>query len=159
MREINHAGIGLIRDFEGCRLEAYPDPGTGGDPWTIGWGSTGPDIEEGTVWTQEEADARFASDINDFAAGVAKGIKVDVSDNQFAAMVSLAYNIGLGKKTVGDKKGSGFLGSTLLKRVNEERFDEAADEFLKWNKAAGRVMPGLTRRREAERELFLTPDA
>ncbi len=146
-REVNQAGVDLIRRFEGCRLDAYPDPGTGGDPWTIGYGATGPGIAPGVVWTQEEAEARLVEDIAQFAGAVERALTVPVSANEFAAMVSLAFNIGAGA----------FRKSTLLRLVNDGHFEAAAEQFLRWNRAGGREMPGLTRRRQAERQLFLTP--
>jgi lysozyme len=146
-REVNQAGVDLIRRFEGCRLDAYPDPGTGGDPWTIGYGATGPGIAPGVVWTQEEAEARLVEDIAQFAGAVDRALTVPVSANEFAAMVSLAFNIGAGA----------FRKSTLLRLVNDGHFEAAAEQFLRWNRAGGREMPGLTRRRQAERQLFLTP--
>lgn len=147
MRQVNQAGIDLIRRFEGCRLEAYPDPATGGAPWTIGYGATGPGIEPGVVWTQEEAEARLAEDVQRFADAVERALTVDVSDNEFAAMVSLAFNIGA----------AAFRKSTLLRLVNDGHFEAAAQQFERWNRAGGRVMAGLTRRRKAERALFETP--
>lgn len=135
----------LIKEFEGCRLTAYPDPGSGGDPWTIGWGSTGPDIRKGTVWTQEQADARFAEHLEEFGQGVAQLIgKAPTTQSQFDAMVSLAYNIGLGN----------FRESTLLRRHKEGAYAGAAIEFARWTKAAGKVLPGLVRRRAAEADLY-----
>ena len=146
-REVNQAGVDLIRRFEGCRLDAYPDPGTGGDPWTIGYGATGPGIAPGVVWTQEEAEARLVEDIAQFAGAVERALTVPVSANEFAAMVSLAFNIGAGA----------FKKSTLLRLVNDGHLEAAAEQFLRWNRAGGREMPGLTRRRQAERQLFLPP--
>ena len=146
-REVNQAGVDLIRRFEGCRLDAYPDPGTGGAPITIGYGATGPGIELGVVWTQEEAEARLVEDIAQFAGAVERALTVPVSANEFAAMVSLAFNIGAGA----------FRKSTLLRLVNDGHLEAAAEQFLRWNRAGGREMPGLTRRRQAERQLFLTP--
>ena len=145
-RAINDAGVRLVQEFEGCKLEAYPDPGTGGEPWTIGFGSTGPDIGPGTVWTQEEADARFVDDLTKFGDGVDRLVRVPLTDNQFAALVSFAYNVGLGA----------LAGSTLLRKLNAGDYQGAADQLPRWNKAAGRVLPGLVRRRAAERELFLS---
>ena len=146
MRTVNQAGVDLIRRFEGCKLETYPDPGTGGEPWTIGYGATGPGIEPGVVWTQEQAEERLAEDVQRFADAVARALTVDVSDNEFAAMVSLAFNIGA----------AAFRKSTLLRLVNDGHFEAAAQQFDRWNRAGGRVMAGLTRRRQAERDLFLS---
>lgn len=136
--------IPLIQKFEGCRLEAYPDPGTGGDPWTIGWGSTGPGIKKGVKWTQEQADSHFKAHVQEFADKVAKLVKVPLAPHQMAALISLAYNIG-----------TGALGSsTLLRMVNALNFDGAAQQFARWNRAGGKAMAGLTRRRNAEAALF-----
>lgn len=136
--------IPLIQRFEGCKLKAYPDPGTGGDPWTIGWGSTGPGIGPGVEWTQEQADQRFREDVTKFANKVAKLVTVDLADHQMAALISLAYNIGTGA----------LAGSTLLRRVNMGDFQGASEQFARWNWAGGRVMKGLSRRRGAEASLF-----
>jgi lysozyme len=136
--------MSLIKQFEGCRLEAYPDPGTGGDPWTIGWGSTGAGIRKGVRWTQAQADDRLASDVERFMRGVRAVCKVAPTDNELGAMTSLAYNIGLGA----------FRGSTLLKLFNVGNKAGAAKQFDRWNKAGGRVMKGLVRRRAAERAVF-----
>lgn len=151
-RRIGPRGRALIQQSEGCekrrtdgRLDAYPDPGTGGDPWTIGWGSTGPGIRKGTIWTQAQADERFEADVQAFAARVDALLGNDpTTPGQFSAMVSLAYNIGLGN----------FAGSTLLKLHRAEDFVGAASQFARWNKAAGKVLPGLSRRRAAEADLY-----
>lgn len=137
--------LSLIREFEGCRLTAYPDPGSGGDPWTIGWGSTGPDIRRGVVWTQEQADRRLREHVAEFGEGVAKLLgAAPTTQNQFDALVSFAYNLGLGSLKE----------STLLRRHKEGSYAGAALEFGRWNKASGKVMPGLTRRRAAEAKLY-----
>lgn len=146
------AGLKLIQEFEGFaralpedRVEAYPDPGTGGAPWTIGWGTTGPDVHRGTVWTKAKAEERFAAHVEEFAAGVRKALgSAPASQNQFDALVSLAYNVGLGN----------LAGSTLLKKHKAGDYQGAAAEFAKWNKAAGKVMTGLTRRRAAEAAMY-----
>lgn len=141
--------LALIKEFEGCRLTAYPDPGTGGVPWTIGWGSTrdeqGKAIVPGTTWTQERADARLAADVGKFAAGVDSALGgAATTANQKAAMVSLAYNVGV----------KAFAGSTLLKLHKAGDYAGAAARFADWNKAAGKVLKGLTRRREAEARVY-----
>jgi lysozyme len=99
------------------------------------------------VWTQEQADKRLRDDLDIFAKQVEPLVKVDINDNQFAALVSFAYNVGANNL----KK------STLLTLVNQKNFTAAADEFVKWNKAQGKVLKGLTKRRETEKRLFLTP--
>lgn len=135
----------LIKEFEGCRLTAYPDPGSGGDPWTIGWGSTGPGIKKGVTWTQDMADARLSSDVTKFAAKVDALLgAAPTTPGQKAALVSLAYNIGTGNLQT----------STLLRLHKEGDYVAAQGQFQRWNKAAGKVLPGLTRRRMAEAEVY-----
>lgn len=150
--QIGPQGIALVQRFEGCArkrpdglIEAYPDPGSGGDPWTIGWGTTGADVRPGTVWTQAQCDARFERDLDGFAAKVAQAIgDVPTGQAQFDAMVSLAYNIGTGA----------FGKSTLLKLHLAGDYAGAERQFGRWNRAAGRVMAGLTRRRADEAALY-----
>lgn len=144
--------IALVQQFEGCARKqadgtfaAYPDPGTGADPWTIGWGSTGLDIKRGLVWTQQQCDDRLEQDIAGFAIRVAGAIgATSASQHQFDAMVSFAYNIGV----------ANLAGSTLLKLHKAGDFAGAQQQFGRWNKAAGKVLPGLTRRRAAEAALY-----
>jgi lysozyme len=144
-RPVNAAGQNLIKSFEGCKLAAYPDPATGGDPWTVGFGATGPEIVRGVVWTQAQADARFIEDINRFAAGVESLLGgAPTTDNEFSAMVSLAYNVGLGN----------FRTSTLLRLHKEGDTVGAKAQFARWSRANGQVMRGLERRREAEAQLY-----
>ena len=148
----SEAGIKLIKEFEGCErkgpggtFSAYPDPATGGDPWTIGWGTTGKDIKKGLVWTQAQCDQRLEDDVTQFAQGVAKQIgTAPTTQHQFDAMVSFSYNVGM----------KNFTDSTLLKRHKTKDYAGAAKEFARWNKAAGKVMKGLTRRRAAEAALY-----
>jgi len=149
-RTISAAGIALIKRFEGCArlredglVEAYPDPATGGAPWTIGWGATGPDIGPGAVWTQEQCDARLEHDLARHAADVAHAIgDAPTSQPQFDALVSFQYNTGA------------IAAATLTRKHRTGDFIGAAAEFQRWNKAAGRVMKGLTRRRLAEAQLY-----
>lgn len=136
--------LALIKRWEGCHLTAYPDPGTGGVPWTIGWGSTGPGIRKGVVWTQEKADKRLSEDVQDFMEGVEEAVTAPLRANELGALTSLAYNIGL----------SAFRRSTLLRKLNALDFNGAAQEFGRWNKAGGRVMKGLSNRRADERRVF-----
>jgi GH24 family phage-related lysozyme (muramidase) len=145
-------GIRLVQSFEGCEKKtptgsfaAYPDPATGGDPWTIGWGTTGPDVRKGVVWTQKQCDDRFAADLGAFAAKVQAALgSAATTQHQFDAMVSFAYNVGMGN----------FSTSTLLKKHKAGDHAGAAAEFGKWNKANHKVMAGLTRRRAAEAALY-----
>ena len=145
---VNQATIDLIKRNEGCVLDAYPDPATGGDPWTIGYGHTGPDVAEGLSITQERAEELLRQDLGRFQDGVDDLIAENaaISDSQYGAMVSLAFNIGLGN----------FRASSVLRDHNAGNNQAAADAFRMWNKAAGKVMNGLTRRREEERTLYLT---
>lgn len=138
--------IDLMHEFESCKLTAYPDPGSkNGLPWTIGWGSTGPDIVKGTVWTQAQADARFARDLAKFSKTVSDAIGPTITtQNQFDAMVSLAYNIGA----------EAFKGSTLLKKHKAGDPAGAQAEFKKWVYNDGKKLAGLVRRRDAEAALY-----
>lgn len=145
-------GIALIKEFEGLRLKAYPDPATGGDPWTIGYGTTSMagvgKVKKGMVISEVQAESMLIRSLEAFELGVQRALKVAPSQQQFDAMVSLAYNIGL----------TNFSRSSVVKYLNAGLVEKAAGAFLLWNKAAGKVMPGLTRRRQAERDLFLKPD-
>jgi lysozyme len=135
----------LITRFEGCVLNAYPDPASGGDPWTVGYGATGPDIRRGVIWTLEKAETDLRERIDHLLTQVRGLVKVKLPEGCEAALVSFAYNVGIGALTT----------STLLKKVNAGQLKEAADEFNKWTKAAGKVFPGLVKRRAAERQVFL----
>lgn len=146
----------LVEKFEGYAkklpdgsVQAYPDPGTGGEPWTIGIGSTtdeqGNPIAPGTIWTRDRAIARFKAHLAEFGEGVDKALAgKPATAAQKAAMTSLAYNIGIGA----------FSRSTVLKRHRAGDYAGAAAAFGMWNKAGGRVMKGLVRRREAEAKLY-----
>lgn len=137
-------GIAVMHYFESCKLEAYPDPATGGAPWTIGWGHTGPEVKPGLKWTQGKADAVFLEDLKRFEAGVLDLIKYGVNQSQFDALVCFAYNCGA----------ANLKSSTLLRLYNAGDIAGAQAQFARWNKANGKVMRGLTRRRAAEAALF-----
>lgn len=144
--KLNKAGKDLIKSFEGCKLVAYQ---CSAGRWTIGYGNTffedGKAVKPGDRVTQQKAEQLFELIVGNFADKVAKEIKTILTDNQFAAIVSLAYNIGMGNLQK----------STLLKKVNFNPNDPTIKaEFAKWNKAAGKVLTGLTRRREAESKLY-----
>lgn len=143
------AGLALIKEFEGCELTAYRD---GGGVLTIGWGHTGRDVEEGMAITQERADELLLLDVSDAVHGVNALVKVPLSQNEFDALVSFAYNCGTDIDE--DTKAEGLGDSTLLRKLNEHDYNGAAKEFQKWNKDNGKVVPGLTRRRLAEQALF-----
>ncbi|MBS0483470.1 MAG: lysozyme [Proteobacteria bacterium] len=149
-QRIGPDGIALIKRFEGCarkridgRYEAYPDPGTGGAPWTIGWGATGAGITQGTIWTQGQCDTRLETDLIRYAQQVARALgQAPTSQAQFDALVSFHYNTGaIDRATL-----------TRLHRAGE--FAGAAGEFAKWVNAGGKRLPGLVRRREAEARLY-----
>ena len=143
--KISDKGIALIKSFEGCVLEAYPDPGTGGDPWTIGYGHTGSEIYPGFTITQERADEYLRLDVQRFEQCVEQSLLVDVNQNQFDALVCFSFNVGC----------KALSGSTLLKLLNNGDSEAASQQFARWSKAGGKVMAGLVRRRDAERQLFL----
>lgn len=136
-------GLDLLKQFEGCKLDAYQDIA---GIWTIGYGTAGPDIVEGLKWTQEQADERLMKDVEKFATNIDSLVRVALNQNQFDSLVCFTYNVGLGA----------FQRSTLLKKVNMGSFKAAADEFLRWTIAGGKVSKGLVNRRTAERELFLS---
>ena len=149
-RAIGAEGIALIKRFEGCarkrrdgRFEAYPDPGTGGAPWTIGWGATGSGITPGTIWTQAECDARLEQDLLRYARAVTDTLAgAPTTPSQFDALVSFHYN-------------TGAIGRATLTRLHlAGRFADAADEFARWVRAGGQRLPGLVRRRAAEAALY-----
>lgn len=148
--QISPAGIALIKQFEGCarrrpdgRFEAYPDAGTGAEPWTIGWGATGTGIHSGTVWTQAECDDRLARDLARHAAEVARALDAaPTRQHQFDAMVSFHYNTGaIARATL-----------TRLHKAGDFRGAEA--EFGKWVHAGGKRLSGLVHRRAAEAALY-----
>lgn len=143
--KLSQRGIDLIKQFEGYSSKAYPDPATGGAPWTIGYGTT-KGVKPGMVITAEQAEKMLRDDVAKFESGVSALLKVPTTQGQFDAMVSLAYNIGLGN----------FGKSTLLRKHNEKCYTCAAGQFPAWNRAAGKVMNGLTRRRNAERDVYMS---
>lgn len=142
LRHINADGLDLIKSFEGCKLAAYRDiKGI----ITIGYGHTGADVYDGMTINQAAADMFLRTDLKRTEDGVNACLNVSVNDNQFSALVCLAYNIGLGS----------FSSSTLLKCLNANMNDKAVREFERWDHANGVEIPGLLRRRQAERDLFM----
>jgi len=144
--KLNKEGADLIKEFEGCKLKAYQ---CSAKKWTIGYGNTffedGTAVKIGDAITQQKAEQLFELIANEFAGKVAKLVTAMVTLNQFGALVSFAYNCGV----VNLQK------STLLKKVNVNPNDiTIRAEFMKWNKAGGKVLAGLTRRREAEANLY-----
>jgi lysozyme len=146
---MNDAGLELVKRFEGCKLTAYACPA---NVPTIGYGHTGPDVTREDIGvktiTQEQADNLLLEDLHLFEMRVKRLLQREVTSNQLAALVSFAYNVGtMNLRT-----------STLLKLFNAGDFAGAAEQFPRWNKAAGKVLPGLIARRAAERALFLKED-
>lgn len=149
-RPVGADALALVKKWEGCaeklpdgRIAAYPDPGSGGAPWTIGWGSTGPGIRKGTIWTQAQCDARLLDDLQR-AANEVQGLLGSRPANraQFDALTSFQYNTGaLGR-------------STLMRKHLAGDFDGAQAEFGKWVHAGDRVLPGLVARRADEAALY-----
>lgn len=151
-RRIGPAGTALIKRFEGFArmrpdglVEAYPDPATGGAPWTIGWGTTGQEVGPGTVWTQDECNQRFESDLGRYAAEVERAIGgAPTTQDQFDALVSFHYNTGaIGR-------------ATLTRRHVAGDHAAAAEEFGRWKYAGGQMLRGLVKRRAAEASLYRT---
>lgn len=135
-------GKKIIKFYEGLRLEAYLCPA---GVWTIGYGHTGIDVYEGLKITSTRAEYLLSSDLIRFELGIRNYVKVALNQNQFDALVSFAYNVGLGA----------FASSTLLKKLNQKDYVGASEEFENWVYANGKVLAGLTERRKSEKELFL----
>ncbi|MBJ6132890.1 lysozyme [Ochrobactrum sp. Q0168] len=142
-RRIGRPGLNLIKEFEGLRLEKYKDAV---GKWTIGYGHLIlPSERFERPLTESEAEDLLQSDLRKFEGGIIQYVTARISQNQFDALVSFAFNLGL----------ANLKGSTQLRLLNQGKYSEAAEQFLRWNKAGGMAMPGLTRRRAAERDLFL----
>lgn len=139
--QISREGIDLIKRHEGVKLKAYLCPA---GVWTIGYGSTR-NVTEGMKITLRQAEELLLRDLSRFEKAVNRMVQVELNQQQYDALVSLVFNIGDGA----------FARSTLLKRLNAGKYHEAAEQFTRWNKAGGKVLPGLVKRRAEERELFL----
>lgn len=135
-RTVSQTGLNLIAEFEGCNLTAYKCPA---GVWTIGYGHTG-NVKEGQTITKAEALELFRKDLQLFANHVNKFVKLPLNQNQFDALVSFTYNCGVGN---------------LQRLIKNRTHAQIADALLLYNKANGKVLNGLVRRRKAERELFL----
>lgn len=144
---LTEEAIGLVKRFEGFRAGAYRDAV---GVWTIGYGHTAmagpPDVRAGMAMSRTEAEDVLRRDLAMFAQGVASALKASLAPAQFSALVSFAYNVGLGN----------FRKSSVLKAVNEGNFDAVPRRLQLWVKAGGRVLPGLVKRRAAEAELFMS---
>lgn len=138
--EMSNAGLDLIKRFEGLRLTSYLCPAK---VWTVGYGSTGPHVKAGMTITEDEAEALLRKDVARFERGVS-ALVGDTTQGRFDALVSFAFNIGLGA----------LQSSTLMKMHKAGNYDAAAAQFARWNKAGGRVLAGLSKRRAAEAELY-----
>lgn len=134
--------VEFVKRWEGLKLQASPDPLVPG-VWDVGYGHRLYGTERPT-WTREQADAALRSDLAAVAAGVDEAVMVPLAQNEFDAVVSLAYNVGNGAVSR----------STLMRRLNDSDFYGAAEEFLRWDKANGKRVPGLAKRRFAEQQMF-----
>jgi lysozyme len=147
-REVNRETVEFVKRWEGLRLSAYPDPGSrDGTPWTIGYGHTSDGfmkVYRGLTITPSEAEAALRYDLNETAEAVSALVAVELSDNQFGALVSLASNIGTGA----------FKRSTLLKKLNRGDYAAVPSELAKWKFNDGAIMQGLVNRRAAEAGLW-----
>lgn len=141
-RRIGQKGLDLIKRFEGLRLRSYLCPA---NVWTIGYGHTG-NVTANQIVTSEQAESILKTDLRKFEQAVTDSVSAALNQNQFDALVSLAFNIGSGA----------FAKSTLVKLLNNRDYSGAAEQFLRWNQAGGRVLDGLSKRRAAERALFLS---
>jgi lysozyme len=141
-KELGVDALDLIKKFEGLRLQAYQDVA---GIWTIGFGSTGPNVASGLSWTLQQAEDDLVQRVNALDQQLAQLVNVPLSGNQRSALLSLMYNIGA----------KAFAGSSVLRDLNAGNVQAAADDFLKWNMAGGKVQPDLQKRRTQERELFL----
>lgn len=147
MPVINAAGLALIESFEGLELTAYPDPGTGGAPWTIGYGHTGPDVHQGQTITHEYAQVLLAKDVVSAESEVAQLVEVTLTPNEFSALVSFQFNTGALESSPGLALINANLGLSAWK-----------DHFCLYiHGGDGQVLEGLVRRRAAEFALWKTP--
>jgi len=142
MNTLGSAGEALIKSFEKLVLVAYKDLR---GRWTCGWGHTGPDVTESTTCTPEQAEEWFHEDTLAATRGVDESLTTNVSQNQFDALVSFTFNVGVGSEEH----------STMIRLINARQFDRAAAEFPRWDHVDGIPEAGLLRRRLAEQKLFL----
>ena len=138
---ISQAGIDLIKSFEGCELAAYQDQV---GVWTVGYGSTGKDVCSGLTITQDDAEGRLRDHLAGVETAINGMVRVPITQGEFDALCSFCYNLGV----------NALRNSTLLVKLNDSDYDGAALQFLRWNRAGGVPVAGLTRRREAEKKRF-----
>ncbi|MDE1478458.1 lysozyme [Xenorhabdus bovienii] len=143
--EISENGINKIKSYEGLRLHAYPDPATGAEPWTIGYGHT-KGVKPEQVITEQQAETFLHEDLIPIYAEIQRIVKVPLTQGQFDALCSFIFNLGIGN----------FIHSTLLKKLNLADYQGAAEEFLKWDRADGRVLADLRVRRVSEQKMFMS---
>lgn len=147
-RAVNAETLEHVKRWEGLKLVAYPDPGSrDGTPWTIGYGHTSDGfmkVHKGLKITMKQAEEALVHDLGETAAEIERLVKVPLTDNQFGALVSFAFNVGVGA----------FAKSTLLKKLNAGQYGAVPTELARWNKNDGKVMSGLTNRRAAEAGLW-----
>lgn len=143
MNTLSSIGEDLIKGFEEFRAKAYLDQR---GRWTCGWGHTGPDVVEGTTCTSEQAEEWFQRDMQAAEHGVDSSIQTNITQNQFDALTSFTFNVGVGAEGH----------STMVKLINARNFNGAAAEFPKWDHVDGVPNAGLLRRRQAEQALFLS---
>ena len=134
-------GIALIKKFEGCELKAYQ---CSAGVWTIGYGHT-KDVEEGDTISKDQAEEMLVEELHEYENYVNEYVNVALSQNQFDALVSWVYNLGPANLTA----------STMLKVLNSGEYEDVPAQMKRWNKAGGKVLEGLIRRREAEACLFV----
>jgi len=142
--QISAEGLSLIKKFEGCKLEAYLCPA---GVWTIGYGHT-KDVKEGDKINKEEAEYLLQEEMLEYEGYVNDYVEVPLEQHQFCALVSFCYNLG----------GGSLKKSTLLKVLNEGKYEEVPAQIRRWNKSNGEVLEGLVRRREAEAIMFMGGD-
>lgn len=141
---ITGVAVTLIGGFEGLRTVAYPDPATKGPPWTVCYGETS-GVKPGDRYTVEQCKAMLVESLQKYAKGVDRCVIAPLPDKRYVALVSFFYNVGVGAGC----------GSSVVKLINAGKTREGCDALLRWNKAAGIVFPGLTKRRERERQFCL----
>lgn len=141
--ELSEKGINLIKNFEGCRLQAYKCPA---GKWTIGYGHTGNDVKQGRCISKEQAENLLKQDLIIHCNNVSKLVKIPLKQNEFDALVSFEYNVGYGN----------FSKSTMLRLLNSGNKTAAVKEFDKWIYSGGKVLNGLKVRRKKEKAYFIS---
>lgn len=136
--------VSLVGSFEGLRQHAYPDPATLGQPWTVCYGET-EGVKPGDYHTIQECKSMLQSSLTKYAVGIESCVKKPMTDKREVALISFAYNVGVSRACA----------SSVVSQINAGNIQAGCDALLKYNRAAGIVFPGLTRRRQKEREYCL----